>query len=238
MYLITFNFFIIGRTKMKKLNLLLKGIFSGIFLLLFLNTKALAEEEYIITLQADARLYFSSKDEGGEWISGSLNHKGDCMRLTLNQFADLAITHTIPIGDKQVSFPICDTRHWQFMNFNINRCKYTTHSDDWECVKYSDSVHACTPGNYDLIQIPEVPFIRMNLTSEEPLVDPFFIEESSVNKGVTCLNSLLETTHCEGHTALYKCLNETEDNKTTCSRIDKPHPSHCKTLKISSVSKD
>ena len=163
----------------KSQNLLLKGIFSGIFLLLFLNTKALAEEEYIITLQADVHrlsvsTYIVKKDEVTEIertkrLIGSLNHKGDCMRLTSAQFKNLEIKVVYREFYESIThdfYPICDSLDWQYTN--EQECTSHSTNRNHKCLKYP--ISACgAPGNYDLVQISETPFFKMELTSEEPL---------------------------------------------------------------------
>ncbi len=163
---------------MKKLNLLLKGIFSGIFLLLFLNTKALA---YIITLQANTQLLFSTYDEERtKRLVGSLNHRGDCMRLTSAQFKNLEIKIVYSyrkFDEKSIKYdlyPICDSSDWQYIN--EQECTSLSTNRNHICLKYP--ISACgAPGNYDLVHKYQNPFslnqkplfLKMELTSEEPL---------------------------------------------------------------------
>ena len=208
--------------------IILKKLFLGISFLLFLNTEGLAEEEYVLTSKVHEEIKLSTStfraDGAQENLSASLYGKESCVRLKASQFENLEMTKII--WRYEVS-----TREFKVGQYQICAPQATTQ-------QYPISTCGA-PGNYDLVEISENSGIRVDLTSEEPLVDPNTIIEGSTSKAVTCLDPSLETTHCDSHMVFIKCFNKNEElNNITCFMPDKHPTSRCKTLKISRISLD
>ena len=223
-----------------------KHVFSGV-LLLILSITGMAEEEYIITSKSNNLIHFSTstvrEDGVRERLLGTLKGEGDCMRLTTSQFENLEIMNVYhvyyPSRGRNGGLGIQRSDYFRVCNSRSispgNTLNTTSFSSSRHHKKKTYPIHNCgAPGKYDIVRIPNPPYIRMDLISNESLMSN--ITENTENTEGTdyCFNPFLEKTDCESPSVFIQCFNE--NNNISCLYPNRPNTtSYCKKLRVSYV---